>query len=68
MEGDGDLSNRQEPGAADALGTNRNTPVKCCKGIRACSSKKVTRQQPSWSASIPRHTTWINRSWKPLCS
>ena len=43
-EGDGVLSNREEPGAADVLGTNRETPVKSLKGIRACSSKKVTRQ------------------------
>jgi len=27
-EGDGVLSNREEPGAADAWGTNRETPVK----------------------------------------
>lgn len=41
-EGDGVLSNREEQGFADVLGTNRGTPVKCLKGIRVCTSKKVT--------------------------
>jgi len=31
-----------ESGAADILETNRKTPVKCLKEIRACSFKKVT--------------------------
>ena len=41
-EGDGVLSNREEPGNADVFGTNRETSVKCLKEIRACSSKMVT--------------------------
>lgn len=36
------LYKTEEPGAADALGTNRETPVECLKGVRSCSSKKVT--------------------------
>lgn len=39
------LSNREESGAAVVSGTKRETPVKCLKGIRACSSKKVTVAQ-----------------------
>lgn len=41
-EVDGVLSNREHPGAADVLGSNREKPVKCLKRIRMCSSKKVT--------------------------
>lgn len=33
----------KEPEAAHVLETNRETPVKCNKGIRLCSSKKLTR-------------------------
>jgi len=42
MEGDGVLSNREEPRVAGALGTNREIPVKCFKGIRPFSSKTMT--------------------------
>ena len=42
-EGDGVLSNKEEPGAADVLGANRETLVKYLKENRAYSSKKVTR-------------------------
>lgn len=37
------LSNREKSGTVDILGTKRETPVKCLKGIMAGSSKKVTR-------------------------
>ena len=40
------LSNREEPGATDVLGTNKETPVKYLKGIRVCSSKRMI-----WSIS-----------------
>jgi len=40
-EADGVLSN-EEQGLADVLGTNKETSVKCLKGVRVCSSKKVT--------------------------
>lgn len=39
-EESGILSNSEEPGAADVLGSNRGTPVKHHKGTRACSSKE----------------------------
>lgn len=32
-EGPGVLSNRKQPGAADVLGSDRETPVKCLKTI-----------------------------------
>lgn len=38
-ERDGVLSNKKEPRAADILGTNRETIVKCLKGIQCCSKK-----------------------------
>lgn len=44
---DGVLSNREKPGSAAVLGTKRETPVKCLKGIRACSCKKVTVSDPA---------------------
>lgn len=34
---------REEPGAADVLGTNSKTAVKRHKEIRACSSDKVSQ-------------------------
>jgi len=36
-------SYRDEPGAPEVIGANRETPVKYLKGIKGCSSKKVTR-------------------------
>ena len=36
-------SYREEPGAPEVIGANRETPVKYLKGIKGCSSKKVTR-------------------------
>lgn len=36
------LSNREQTGTADLLGTNRETWMKYLKGIRVCSSKNVT--------------------------
>ena len=35
-------SYREEPGAPEVIGANRETPVKYLKGIKRCSSKKVT--------------------------
>ena len=35
-------SYRDEPGAPEVVGANRETPGKCLKGIKGCSSKKVT--------------------------
>ena len=32
-----------EPGAPEVIGANRETPVKYLKGMKGCSSKKVTR-------------------------
>ena len=34
---------RDEPGAPEVIGANRETPVKYRNGIKVCSSKKVTR-------------------------
>jgi len=36
-------SNREKIRTANILGTKRETPVKCLKGIMACSSKQVTQ-------------------------
>ena len=36
-------SYRDEPGAPEVIGANRETPVKYLKGIKGCSSKKVPR-------------------------
>ena len=36
-------SYRDETGAPEVIGANRETPVKYLKGIKGCSSKKVTR-------------------------
>ena len=36
-------AHRDEPGAPEVIGANRETPVKYLKGIKVCSSKKVTR-------------------------
>jgi len=35
-------SNGDEPGASEVIGANRETPVKYLKGIKGCSSRKVT--------------------------
>ena len=35
-------SDRDEPGASEVKGANRETLVKYLKGIKRCSSKKVT--------------------------
>jgi len=40
-EGKGVLSTRQEPGAAEALGSNRETPMNHPRGTRSSSSKKA---------------------------
>jgi len=37
LKSDGD-----EPGAFEVIGANRETPVKYLKGMKVCSSKKVT--------------------------
>lgn len=42
VEEHGVSSNTEEPRAAAALGSNTKIPVKCCKALRAGSSKKVT--------------------------
>ena len=36
-------SYREEPGAPEVIGANRETPVKYLRGIKVCSCKKVTR-------------------------
>jgi len=40
-EGGGVLITQEEPGAAETLGSNRETPVNCLKRIRAKSSKQM---------------------------
>lgn len=69
-EGDGLLGNREAPGAADILGTNRQTPLKCPKGIRAFSFKKVTWLIAQLKCPYTNvHSIITNkRSWEPLCS
>lgn len=42
-ESGGIWSNKEEPVSADVLGTNRQTPVKHPKGIKARSSIKLTQ-------------------------
>lgn len=46
-EGNGILSNREEPGAGDVLGS-REISVKYSKGIRNCSSENTDDKGPPY--------------------
>ena len=57
-----------ESGAPEVTGANREIPVIYLKGIKGCSSKKVTQLSAQPKCLYTVHATWAtNRTWKPPC-